>query len=68
MSQVTIPARTLAIVPTIFNNIPKPNCYYTFTEMSYKPQQNLFVVLAFFNLFDKKYTIAHPMYNNKHQS
>ena len=48
ISQMTIPARTLAKVPTIFNNIPKPNCYYTFTEMSYKPQQNLFVILFFF--------------------
>ena len=32
------------MVPTIFNNTPKLNCYYTFTEISYQPQQNLFVV------------------------
>ena len=34
-SKVTIPARTLAIVPTIFNNMVKPNCYHTFTEISF---------------------------------
>ena len=44
ISQVKTQASTLAIVPTIFNNTPKPNCYYSFTEMFYKPQQNLFVV------------------------
>ena len=34
----------LAVVPTTFNGTPKPNCYYNFTEMSPKSQQNLFVV------------------------
>ena len=41
ISKVTIPPRTLAIVPTTFNNIPTLNCYYNFTEMSYKPQKPL---------------------------
>ena len=53
ISQVTIPAGTLAIVPTIFNNTPKPNCYYSFTEISWKPQQNLFVAPGL-NFFGKK--------------
>ena len=44
ISQVTIPLRMLAIAPTTFNSTPKPNCYYNFTEMPHKPQQNLFVV------------------------
>ena len=44
ISQVTIPSRTLAIDPTTFNSKPKPDCYYNFTEMPHKSQQNLFVV------------------------
>ena len=34
----------LAVVPATFNSTPKPNYYYNFREMSYKSQQNLFVV------------------------
>ena len=44
ISQVTIPSRTLAIVPTTLNSTPKLNCYYNFTEMPHKSQQNLFVL------------------------
>ena len=59
ISQVTIPPRTLTIVPTTFNNIPKPNCYNNFTEMPYKPQQNLFVVPVL-KIFSEKLTIHLP--------
>ena len=40
VSQVTIPPRTLAIVSTTFNSIPKPHSYYNFIQMSvpYKSQ------------------------------
>ena len=44
ISQVTIPSRMIAIVPTTFNSTLKSNCYYNFTDMSQKLQQNLFVV------------------------
>ena len=44
VSQVTIPSRTLAIVPTTFNGTPKFDCSYDFIEISYKSQQNIFVL------------------------
>ena len=48
-SQVTIPARTLAIVPTTFTNLPKTEWYYnltgTWVMADYK--QNLFVIPLF---------------------
>ena len=34
----------LKIVPTNFNSKPKPNSYYSFTEMSHKSEQNLLAV------------------------
>ena len=50
ISQVTMPLKMLAIslAPATFNNIPQPDCYYNFIEMSapYKSQQNIFVVPA----------------------
>ena len=52
VSQVTIPARMLAIVPATFNSIPKPDFNYNIIEMSvlYTSQQTIFVVslLKFF--------------------
>ena len=62
-----IPPGALAIVPTIFNNTPEPNCYYNFTEMSYKPKQNIFVVPVL-KIFVEKIISTPPMYNNKHRS
>ena len=40
-------------MPTPFNSTPKPDCYYDFTELSYKSQQNLFVVQVL-KIFDAK--------------
>ena len=44
ISQITIPSKTLAIVPTTFNRTPKPDCYYNFTGTPSMSEQNLFVV------------------------
>ena len=41
---VAIPARTLAIVPTIFTSNPKNNCYYNLTGTQSTLDQNIFVV------------------------
>ena len=45
----------LAIVPATFNSIPKPNCYYNFTEIvvPYKSQQILLDVPVL-KIFDAK--------------
>ena len=55
VSQVTIPPRTLATVPTTFNDIPQPDCHYSLMESSvpYKSQQKLFVVTVL-KVFEKK--------------
>ena len=59
VSQVTLPPRTLAIVPASFNSIPKPDSHYSFMEPSvlYKAQQNLFVVPVF-KVFGKKLPVC----------
>ena len=56
----------LATAPTTFNSTPKSNCYYNFTEMSYKSQQNLFVVpvLKIFGAQLPVYLLCTIMYTN----
>ena len=49
----TIPSQTLAIIPTTFNRTPKPNCYYNFTGMPSKSEQNVFIVPVL-NIFSTK--------------
>ena len=67
VSQVAIPSRTLAIVPTIFNSTPKPNYYYNFTEMTHKSLQNLFVVPVL-TIFGTKLPVHLLCTIMKHQS
>ena len=45
VSQVTIPPRTIAIIPTTFNGIPKPNSHYSLVEslIQHELQQHLLV-------------------------
>ena len=57
ISQVTIPSRTLAIVPTNFTRTPKPNCYYNPTEMPHKSLQNL-IVVPVLNIFGTKLPVC----------
>ena len=55
--QVTIPLKTIAIVPTTFNGMPKPDYHYSFMEslIPYKSQQHLFVfVVPVLKYFGKK--------------
>ena len=42
-SQLTIPPRTIAIIPTAFNGIPKPNSHYSLIEplAPHESQQHL---------------------------
>ena len=42
--QATIPARTLAVVPTTFTNPPKTNCYYDLSSTQPITNQDLFIV------------------------
>ena len=44
ISQVTVPTRTLAIIPTSLTSAPKPNCYYNLTGTQSSSEQNLFLV------------------------
>ena len=43
ISQVTIPARILAIIPTTFTSIPKNNSYYNLAGTQSSSDQNLFI-------------------------
>ena len=54
-SQVTIPPRMIAIIPTTFNGIPKPNCHYSLLELlvQYELQEHLLVVPVL-KIFGKK--------------
>ena len=54
------PPRTIAIVPTIYNGVPRPKCHYNFIEPSvpYESQQHLFVVHVL-KLLVKNYQYAY---------
>ena len=41
---ITVPSRTLPIVPTTFTSTPKPDCYYNLTGTQSMLEQNLFIV------------------------
>ena len=55
VSQVSIPPRTIAIIPTAFNGTPKPNCHYSMIEslFQHEPQPHLLVV-PILKIFGKK--------------
>ena len=65
--QVTIPPRTLAIVPATLSSIPKPNSHYSFMELSvpYESKQNAFVVPVL-NIFSRNYQYTY-MCNYKYR-
>ena len=46
VSQVTIPPRIIATIPTAFNGIPKPNCHYSLIKflIQHELQQHILVV------------------------
>ena len=43
-TQVTVPSRTLAIVPATLTGIPKPNHYYSLTSTQPSLEQNLILI------------------------
>ena len=53
ISQVTIPARTLAVVPTTFTSPPKTNCYYDLIGTWSITSQDLFI-LPLLKIFSTK--------------
>ena len=59
ISQVKVPSRTLAIVPTTFTSTPKSNYYYNLTGSQSRSEQNLFVV-PLLKIFGTKLPV-HPL-------
>ena len=59
VSQVTTPPRMIAIVPSAFNDMPTPDCHYSFMEplAPHKSQQNVLVVPVF-KIFGEKLVVC----------
>ena len=55
VSQVTIPPRTIAVIPTTFSGIPKPNHHYIMIESSVQDKlQQHFLVVPVLKMFGEK--------------
>ena len=53
MSQITVPSRTLAIVPATLTGNPKPEHYYSLTGTQSSLEQHLFIV-SLLKIFGRK--------------
>ena len=56
ISQVTVPSRTLTIVPDTVTGNPKPKCNYSLIGTQFSLEQNLFIV-PLLKIFNAKLTV-----------